>query len=67
MWPTCRLKIGYLHNAFPSQNTKPWYCDETFLAVLKLRGIECRAPSGYAEAFHCRKIVLGMNEKDEQR
>lgn len=65
--PTCRMKIGYLHDAFPSQNAKPWYCDETFRAVLKLRGIECRAPSGYAEAFHCRKIVLGMNAKDEQR
>jgi len=25
---------------------------------MRLRGMECNAPSGYAEAFHCRKVVL---------
>jgi LmbE family N-acetylglucosaminyl deacetylase len=51
-------KIGHLMAAFPSQRPKPWFTEETFRAVLRLRGIECRAPDGYAEAFHCRKLVL---------
>jgi hypothetical protein len=25
---------------------------------MRLRGIESNAPSGYAEAFYCRKMVL---------
>ena len=41
-----------------SQRDKHWFTKETFLATLRLRGIECKAPSGYAEAFHCRKLVL---------
>ena len=51
-------KIDHLMAAFPSQRAKPWFTEETFRAVLRLRGIECRAPDGYAEAFHCRKLVL---------
>jgi len=26
---------------------------------MRLRGIECNAPDGYAEAFYSRKLVLG--------
>jgi LmbE family N-acetylglucosaminyl deacetylase len=51
-------KIDHLMHAFPSQRPKPWYSEETFRAVLRLRGIECRAQDGYAEAFYCRKLVL---------
>ena len=29
-----------------------------FRALLRLRGMECRAPSGLAEAFYARKLVL---------
>jgi LmbE family N-acetylglucosaminyl deacetylase len=55
---TCERKIDLLLDAFPSQREKPWFSAETFWATLRLRGIECRAPHGYAEAFHCRKVVL---------
>jgi LmbE family N-acetylglucosaminyl deacetylase len=51
-------KVRYLMEAFPSQHGKRWYAEETFLALMRLRGMECQAPSGYAEAFYCRK--LGM-------
>jgi hypothetical protein len=44
--------------AFPSQHSKRWFQPETFLALMRLRGMECNAPSGYAEAFYCRKLVL---------
>jgi LmbE family N-acetylglucosaminyl deacetylase len=51
-------KIRYIMDAFDSQRAKPWFERETFLALMRLRGMECVAPSGYAEAFHCRKLVL---------
>ncbi|MEW6749351.1 MAG: PIG-L family deacetylase [Candidatus Latescibacterota bacterium] len=53
-----REKVGLLMSEFPSQRNKPWYGEETFWALLRLRGMECHAPEGYAEAFHCRKVVL---------
>jgi LmbE family N-acetylglucosaminyl deacetylase len=51
-------KVRYLMEAFPSQRVKPWFAEDTFLSLMRLRGMECNAPSGHAEAFYCRKIVL---------
>jgi hypothetical protein len=51
-------KLRYLMDAFPSQRVKPWFEENTFLGLMRLRGMECNAPSGYAEAFYCRKLVL---------
>jgi LmbE family N-acetylglucosaminyl deacetylase len=51
-------KVDAIWEAYESQREKHWFTKETFLATLRLRGIECKAPSGYAEAFHCRKLVL---------
>jgi len=45
-------------DAFETQQAKRWFEKETFLALMRLRGMECVAPSGYAEAFYCRKLVL---------
>jgi len=56
---TVRRKIDVLMKAFPSQHGRAWFTPETFQALLRLRGIECNAPSGYAEAFYSRKLVLG--------
>jgi LmbE family N-acetylglucosaminyl deacetylase len=56
--PVCQAKIQHLLRAFPSQAAKYWFSEETFWATLRLRGIECRSASGYAEAFHGRKILL---------
>ena len=44
---------------FPSQRDKHWFDAETFRGLLRLRGLEAAAPSGYAEAFHASKLVLG--------
>jgi len=52
-------KVSYLMESFGSQRSKRWFQPETFLALMRLRGMECNAPSGYAEAFYCRKLVLG--------
>lgn len=55
---TCQLKINYILHSFQTQENKHWFSEETFQALLRLRGIESRAPEQYAEAFYCRKIVL---------
>jgi LmbE family N-acetylglucosaminyl deacetylase len=44
---------------FSSQREKPWFTADTFKAVMRLRGIECNSPGGFAEGFYCRKTVLG--------
>jgi len=54
----CEKKTQYLMDAFQSQQTKPWFRRDTFLSLMRLRGMECNAPSGYAEGFYCRKLVL---------
>lgn len=51
-------KIGYLFDAFESQSAKPWFEHSTFLGLMRLRGMESNSVSGFAEAFHCRKVVL---------
>lgn len=51
-------KIEHLMRHFSSQRSKTWFRPETFSGLMRLRGIECRADSGYAEAFHVRKAVL---------
>jgi LmbE family N-acetylglucosaminyl deacetylase len=51
-------KIRYVMDAFETQRAKPWFAKETFLGLMRLRGMECVATSGYAEAFYCRKLVL---------
>jgi LmbE family N-acetylglucosaminyl deacetylase len=51
-------KIDYIMEAFQSQRSKRWFQPETFLSLMRLRGMECNAPSGYAEAFYCRKLVM---------
>jgi len=56
--PVCERKVQHLLDAFPSQAGKPWFDPEVFWGLLRLRGMEARSPSGYAEAFHCRKLVL---------
>jgi LmbE family N-acetylglucosaminyl deacetylase len=53
-----KRKVDHLLAGFPSQRDKRWFTEETFLALMRLRGIECAAPGGYAEAFYGRKLVL---------
>ena len=54
----CQKKVRYIMETFQSQHPKRWFTESTFLALMRLRGMECNAPSGYAEAFYSRKLVL---------
>jgi LmbE family N-acetylglucosaminyl deacetylase len=51
-------KIELLNTHFGSQRSKQWFDGETFLGLARLRGVECRAPERYAEAFFARKLAL---------
>jgi hypothetical protein len=52
-------KIDLLTKHFGSQRSRHWFDEETFRGLARLRGMECRAPQRYAEAFFGRKIALG--------
>lgn len=51
-------KIDLLISHFGSQRSKQWFDDETFRGLARIRGMECRAPERYAEAFFGRKLAL---------
>lgn len=54
----CRRKVAGLLERFTSQRERVWFTADTFMAMMRLRGVGCHAPSGFAEAFYCRKAVL---------
>jgi LmbE family N-acetylglucosaminyl deacetylase len=54
--PVRLRKVELIRECYPSQWGKNWFSEETFLGLMRLRGMECQAQSRYAEAFHCRKI-----------
>jgi len=54
-------KIELIISSFKSQEHNQWFSESTFQAILRLRGIESHCPTGYAEAFYCRKIVINSN------
>jgi LmbE family N-acetylglucosaminyl deacetylase len=53
-----QAKIEHLLRHFGSQRSKGWFSRETFQSLMHLRGIECRAADGFAEAFVARKVIL---------
>lgn len=57
---TMQKKISLLLAHFGSQRSKDWFDPETFKALARLRGMECRAPERYAEAFHLKKASFAL-------
>ena len=55
---TLERKVNLLISHFGSQRSKQWFDAETFFGLARLRGMECRAPERYAEAFFGRKLLL---------
>jgi LmbE family N-acetylglucosaminyl deacetylase len=51
-------KIEIIKEAFVSQSNKDWFDETTFTSVMRIRGLECRSSSRFAEAFHANKMVL---------
>lgn len=55
---TVDRKVELLMRHFGTQRSKRWFRPETFRGLMALRGVECAADSGWAEAFHVRKLTL---------
>jgi len=53
-----RRKVETIGRHFSSQRGRSWFSDETFLAMARLRAIECNSAEGFAEGFYVRKIVF---------
>jgi LmbE family N-acetylglucosaminyl deacetylase len=51
-------KISHLMTHFVSQTTRNWFTADLFQSFMRLRGMECNAPSRHAEAFYSRKATL---------
>ena len=51
----CRNKIDVIVGTFLTQKSKPWFTEDTFWSLLRLRGVECA--SRFAEGFYCRKMM----------
>jgi LmbE family N-acetylglucosaminyl deacetylase len=54
----CKRKVGYIERYFKSQRQNHWFDKDTFLSIMRIRGVESNAPERFAEAFYCRKMVL---------
>lgn len=53
-------KLAVLTQGFATQRPKPWYSVETFHGLMRIRGIECRAPFGFAEGFLVAKFAATL-------
>jgi LmbE family N-acetylglucosaminyl deacetylase len=51
-------KVELLLKHFASQAQRSWFRADTFHGLMSIRGIECVAAEGRAEAFHARKLVI---------
>jgi LmbE family N-acetylglucosaminyl deacetylase len=51
-------KIKILMDCYRTQHAKHWFTADTFRALLRLRGIEAGARSGWAEGFHSAKLQI---------
>jgi LmbE family N-acetylglucosaminyl deacetylase len=58
-------KVELLHECFPSQAGRDWWDDETFLSLMRIRGVECR--SRYAEGFMVTKALLSLRGDGHDR
>ena len=53
-----RRKVELLLENFPSQQRRHWFDEATFLGLMRIRGMESGGGERFAEAFHCRKLIL---------
>lgn len=55
----CEAKVAAILESFASQRDRYWFTADTFQALLRLRGVEARSDSGFAEGFYAHKLLLG--------
>ena len=55
---TAATKLEVIWNCFPSQRRRRWFDQETFMAMMRVRGAQAASPSGLAEGFYAPKCLL---------
>jgi LmbE family N-acetylglucosaminyl deacetylase len=55
---TCTRKVKHILEHFKTQQNRHWFTEDTFRSIMRLRGVESRAPESFAEAFYGRKLVF---------
>ena len=53
-----RKKVNYILEVFKTQDDRAWFSEDSFFAIMRIRGIESNAPEKFAEGFYCRKAVM---------
>lgn len=51
-------KVDILCESFATQREKYWFTADTFLSLMRVRGVEARSPGQYAEAFYANKVIV---------
>lgn len=51
-------KVNLLLSCFISESDKHWFTKESFMALMRIRGVESGGVTGYAEGFHADKIIF---------
>lgn len=54
-------KCDVLSSCYPSQAGRHWFHAETFQGLARIRGLECRSPTAFAEAFIARKLFWNLS------
>ena len=57
-----RKKVNGLMRYFGTQRNKQWFSEDLFYSLMRLRSIEVAAPTKHAEAFYCRKALMGKSK-----
>ncbi|HEX3256843.1 MAG TPA: PIG-L deacetylase family protein [Gaiellaceae bacterium] len=56
--PVADRKVDLLLEHFRTQRDRRWFTGDLFTAVMRIRGMESNSPSGLAEGFYGRKVVV---------
>jgi LmbE family N-acetylglucosaminyl deacetylase len=54
---TCRRKVDNILDCFTTQRDRHWFTEDTFLSLMRIRGVESGSQGRYAEGFYSRKLV----------
>jgi len=61
-----KQKLDKLHRHFETQKDKAWFTGDLFSALMRLRGAEGASPTGFAEAFYCRKAAFSLRSINDR-
>lgn len=55
---TARQKAELIWDSFPSQQGRYWFRHETFMSLMRIRGLEAGRHSTFAEGFYGKKLLF---------